>query len=312
MTTRISERRGRLSLGAIAEVTGHFRLGHLCGVILAAGLAACSATPGRLVDAQSEVFSPVISRPGDAKTVAVFLHWHQGCVLGECDTPRVELHDQAAACIQTGLQRVDPDVRAVPGPEQLPQDTSALVDDPREKGDPDPRFNADLVAKLQNNGIRYALVLDISRTLGAPARATGVMTLKDPRAPSPMLWRRSHSSIRVRAEAILIDLDSRRWLARIRRDFKDSRDNAAAVILVGFVYPVPLFFGASQSSAGLNACNKVGEGLGNLFLGEQGLARLQARTGTFVTCKTTSLGTRRIAAGHCSAGECPVLEELCY
>jgi len=311
MNIRISERRGKRLLGAIAVVICQLRAGHLCGVILAAGLVACSTTPGTLVDARSEVFSPVISKDGDPQTVAVFVNWHQGCVFGECDTPQVELQNQAAACIQSGLRRVNPDVRAIPGPEQLPQDTSALVADPREEGHPDLRFDADLVSKLRKEGIQYAVILDVYRTLGPSAQVTTLKGIYDPKVPSAIVWRQSRRSVRVRAEAILIELDSRRWLARIRRDFRDVRDHTASIVVFYFLYPIPRSFEASRSSAGLSACEKVGEGLGNVFSGQQGLARLETK-GTFVTCKTTPQVSRRIAAGQCSGDQCPVLRELCY
>jgi len=308
----ISERRGKRLLGAIAKAIGQLRAGHLCGVILAAGLVACSTTPGTLVDARSEVFSPVISKNGDPQTVAVFVNWHQGCVFGECDTPEVELQNQAAACIQSGLRRVNPDVRAIPGPGQLPQDTSALVADPREKGHPDLRFDADLVSKLRKEGIQYAVILDVYRTLGTSAQETE-LELIDTQVPSAIVRRKSRRSVRVRAEAILIELDSRRWLARIRRDFRDYRDHAASFVLLKFLYPIPRFleFEATRSTAGLSACEKVGEGLGNVLSGQQGLARLETK-GTFVTCKSSPQVSRRIAAGQCSGDQCPVLAELCY
>jgi hypothetical protein len=309
--TRISERRVKMLPRAIAAVFHRVGAGHLCCSILLAGLVACSTTPGTLVDAQLEVYSPEISEIRDPETVAVFVNWHQGCVFGECDTPRVELHDDAAACIQSGLRRVNPDLRAVAGPAQLRQDTSALLADPRERGQPDSRFDADLVSKLRQDEIRYGLVLDISRTLGTPGRATALEPIPDPKFPSLIVWRRSHRSVHVRAEAILIELESRRWLARIRRDFKDVRGYTAGVVLVNFIYPIPRFFEASHSSAELSACKEIGVALGNLFLGKQGLVRLK-RESAVVRCRTTPQGSRRIAVGHCSAEQCKALADLCY
>lgn len=312
MKTRISERRAKMVPRAIAAVFHRAGAGHLCCSILLAGLVACSTTPGTLVDTQLKVYSPEISENRDPETVAVFVNWHQGCVFGECDTPRVELHDDVAACIQAGLRRVKPDLRAVAGPAQLRQDTSALVADPRERGQPDSRFDADLVSKLRQDEIRYGLILDISRTLGIPGEATGLEPiLSDPGVPSLVVRRRSHRSVHVRAEAILVELESRRWLARIRRDFKDVRGYTAAVVLVNFKYPIPSGFEASRSSAEVSACEEIGVALGNLFLGKQGLARLE-RESTVVRCRTTPQDSRRIVEGHCSAEQCEALADLCY
>lgn len=311
MKTRTSERRVKSLARAIAAVFHRAGAGQLCCSILLAGLVACSTTHGTLVDAQLEVFSPEFSKIRDPATVAVFVNWHQGCVFGECDSPRVELHDVAAACIQSGLRRVNPDSRAVAGPEQLRQDSSALVADPRKRGQPDSRFDADLVSRLRQDEIRYGLVLDISRTLGTPNRETTLEPLFDPRTPSLGVWQRGHRPVHVRVEAILIELESRRWLARIRRDFSDVRSYTANVVLVYFIYPVPRFFKASRSSADLSACEEIGVALGNLFSGKQERARLE-REGTAVRCRSTSQSSRKIVVGRCSAEQCEAPADLCY
>ena len=311
METRISERCRKILLGAIADCCGRLRLCHFGCFLLTAGLAACSTTPGLLVNAESEVYAPGIEEPDDPQTVAVFVNWHQGCVFGECDAPHAALDEQAAACIQSGLQRVRRGLRAIPGPVQLRQDTSALVPDPRALGHPDSRFDVDLVARLRKSDVRYAVVLDMSKVLGTPARVTGLEPIADPKAPSLVLWRRSHRSIDVWVEALLIELDSRRWLGRIRRDFRDSRDHTAGVVLVNLVYPIPRFFEASDSSALISACQEVGKGLGYLLSGQRGRARLRTEN-AFISCRTTRQVSRKIAGGQCSGEQCRALKELCY
>ena len=67
----------KILLRALAIDCSRPRLAHLCCSVLSAGLVACIATtPGILVDAQSEVFSPVIGEDRKPKTVAVFLNWY--------------------------------------------------------------------------------------------------------------------------------------------------------------------------------------------------------------------------------------------
>ena len=151
MKTTISESRMKTLRSMIASVSCRVRLGHIFFSILSVSLVACT-TSGKLVDAQSELFSPVIGDDRDYKSVAVFLNWHSGCALGDCDTPRVALHDRAASCVQSGFLRANPDFRAIAGPAELRQDTSTLVADPRKHSQPDSRFDTDLVASLRKKG----------------------------------------------------------------------------------------------------------------------------------------------------------------
>lgn len=265
----IRERRVNLLLRAIGAVIRRVWPGHLCFSILLAGLVGCSTTPGVLVNARSQVFSPVPSGSDEPKVVAIFLNWYQGCVLGECDTPRAELRHLAAACINSGLQRVNSDILVIAGPVELPQDTSALVADPREHGQADSRFDDDLIENLRKEEVRYAVVLDISRIQGVRGWATRVEPVTDGTVAGLIIERIAGTPIHIQAEAILIDLDSRRWLARIRREFKDSETFMAGVGLPSPKLPIPRFR-ASNSSAGLSACEGVGEALGYVLSGQQG------------------------------------------
>ena len=252
----------------MASVLGRVRLRHVFCSILSVSLAACITTPGELVDSRSKVYSPGIGNDRSHKSVAVFLNWNGSCALGKCDAPPLTLHDRAASCIQSGLQRVNPDLRAIAGPVELRQDTSALVADPREHGQPDSRFDTDLVSKLREKEIRYAVVLDISR-VWAPGPQRKHVDVTAHGAEYILLIavaRSARTPLHARAEAILIDLDSRRWLARIHSDFKDTEIDGAVVILP---VPIPIILDNS-SSAALSACEKVGEELGYLLAGKQG------------------------------------------
>lgn len=268
MNTTISGRRLKTLQRMTASVCCRVRLGHFFCAILSVSLAACMTTAGELVEAQSKVYSPVIGNERVNKTVAVFLNWNGSCALGACDAPPLTLHDRAASCIQSGLVRVNPDLRAIAGPVELRQDTSALVADPREHGQPDSRFDTDLVSKLREKEIRYAVVLDISR-VWAPGPQRKHVDVTASGAEYILLIavaRSAKTPLHARAEAILIDLDSRRWLARIHSDFKDTEIDGAVVILP---VPIPIFLDNS-SSAALSACEKVGEELAYLLSAKRG------------------------------------------
>lgn len=227
------------------------------GWIFAGCLAGCT-TQGVLVQAESSMFARINGPDRGHKTVAVFLNWHDGCAFGICETHRLALHDRAAACIQSGLRHVNPEFRAVPGLVELHQDTSALVADPREHGQPDSRFHPTLVASLLTGGIHYAVVVDVSRAQGVRESERWVEGAQYVFG----FGQQEQSTVHGRAEAILVDIKSQRWLGRVRRVFRGTDIHNFGVLFVPI--PLPLVSGSS-SSAAIDACESAGEALGQLL-----------------------------------------------
>jgi hypothetical protein len=229
------------------------------GLLLAFLLAGCT-TEGVLIQTESRAYAAA-DDPRGAQQVAVFVNWHDGCALGLCEVERLALHQPAAACIESGMRKVDPKFRTVPAPLELEQDTSALIADPRSKGQPDPRFHPQLVSTLRAAGISHAIVVDAARVRGSGSsetRPVGVQYL------ALGVGTTERTAVHGWVETMLIDLESQRWLGRARRVFRGTDVGTRGLMLTITLIPLP-FAWSNSSSAATDACISAGEAMGQLL-----------------------------------------------
>lgn len=236
----------------------------LCGRAFRATIACLSlclvgcATPSAKIGAKSENFAAVPQRK-DA-TVAVFVNWVDACDAKACRTDRPAEQAAAANCIASGFREAGSQFRAINPEELLRQDTSALVRDPREYGLQDSRLSDELLARLARRGAEFALILDITASIGE-SRAT----FKAPVADGGVFifGKRHDRAVHTRFSGLLVDLSTRRWLARIERIYAGTASMSKGIAML-YILPVP--YGYSQSpSAERAACEDLAQSVAGLF-----------------------------------------------
>lgn len=222
----------------------------------ALSLCACS-TPSSLVGRETEIFTDIQAR--EATRIAVFLNWAGNCEPDCCAAAREIAQEQMTGCLGVAIRSAGGGFEVLNGGALLDLDTSALINDPRRLGAPDPRFGSSRILELERQGIRLGLIVDlhtVTRDVRLPrdvfAGGDGGMVA---------MGQRSSRAANTSIQALLVDISGRRWLARLE-DIYSGREERVAAMTFPFFLP---FVWAKSDSTQMSACESIGRRLGRVL-----------------------------------------------
>jgi len=141
---------------------------------------------------------------------------------------------------------------------------SALVEDPRLRGQPDARLTPDSRESLKRGDAKYAVLME---TTVRRDRRSGSSFGLEPASPILVgrLGGTSEFTEQARFDIAIVDTTSQRWVARARRSHAgNGSETAALAFTIPVLFPLPLF-GSVTPATERASCTATGEAIGELF-----------------------------------------------
>jgi hypothetical protein len=230
-------------------------------ILLLVWLGGCT-TLSQSIPGETDSFAPLT--PNGQARMPIFLTWYENCDARGCDTDRDRAEERLVECLNEGLRRSRTHLVTYPGGRIDSTQPSALVDDPRLRGEPDARVTPALSESVARRGLKYVVLLEASTRRDGHARG-GVEV-----APaSPILMGKIGGSNafteRARFDAAIVDAATQRWVARTRRSHSgNGTESAGLVFTMPFLLAFPVF-GRTSPETEQASCTATGEAIGELF-----------------------------------------------
>ena len=194
----------------------------------------------------------------------IFLTWYENCDSRGCDTDRDRAEKRLVECLNEGLRRSRTPLVTYPGGRIDATQPTALVDDPRLRGEPDVRVTSALSESAARRGQKYVVLLEASTR--RDGRARGGLEIA-PASPTLLVKIGESNAFteRARFDAAIVDAATQRWVARTRRSHSgNGTESAGLVFMIPFPLPFPVF-GHTSPETEQASCTATGEAIGELF-----------------------------------------------
>jgi hypothetical protein len=180
---------------------------------LAVWLAGCTTLPHGL-PGETDVLAPFA--PQGQTRIPVLLSWYENCDPRGCDTNRDRAQERLIECLNEGLRKGHPNLVTYSGGRIEAIEPSALVEDPRLRGQLDARLTPESRESLKRGDAKYAVLMEA--TVRRDRRSASRFAL-GPASPIFVgrLGGTSEFTEQARFDIAIVDTTSQRWVARARR-----------------------------------------------------------------------------------------------
>lgn len=232
-------------------------LRYIAPLLSVLSLAAC-VSPSLPSLHETQSYAPITAH--EQRRVPVFVSWYEHCDPRRCDTDGHRAQERLLTCINEGMHRTSVPLTAFSSGHITASQPSALTEDPRAKGHPDSRLGHAAREAALRAGVKYAVLIEAT-------------TLRDERTGTPQyqadgyslllgIWGGSQPfRVRTLFDAVILDVETQRWVARVRRGYAGNGESSAAYVL----FIVPFAYGETSPKTETLACEAVGEAVGKLF-----------------------------------------------
>lgn len=197
------------------------------------------------------------------------------------------------ACLNEGLRRSGAAIVASVGGQIDAVAPSALTEDPRANGQPDTRLSRTAVEAARRRAVKYVLLLEATTLRNGNV---GGRIRVDPAEYLIVVGLRQDYSFQERTvlDAVIVDVETQRWVARLRRGEAGAGNESAGV---AFVFPLPILLpivSAETPGTVRKVCESLGEAIGGVLEGRI-LGQRSPRSAGFIA-RDGETAPQRIAA----------------